>query len=272
MKPFDQPAASASSDLPDWMTQPDQPAESTQPAAMEQSIDDQPDWMRPLDTPEDLPVSMEQPSNEQPAVTPISSDFDFLNELTEETQGDSASEAPAVPASMQDTGNLGVSEQEHDNSFAWLENLAAKQGASEGLLTKPEDRLQEEPDWVKQAKGLSADRPAAKSAISAPAEPEIQAPAEPTPIPFEAPAMQESPKIEPPPLVQQPTGSIEELGKSEQERDDSFAWLENLAAKQGASEGLLTKPEDRLEQEPDWVRQAKDLNMRERCAFYRSAY
>ena len=49
--------------------------------------------------------------------------------------------------------------------------------------------------------------------------------------------MQELPKIEPPPLVQQPTGSIEELGKSDQERDDLFAWLENLAAKQGASEG-----------------------------------
>ena len=57
----------------------------------------------------------------------------------------------------------------------------------------------------------------------------------------------------------QPSGGIEELGKSDQERDDSFAWLENLAAKQGASEGLLTKPEERLEQEPEWVKQAKDL-------------
>jgi tetratricopeptide (TPR) repeat protein len=52
---------------------------------------------------------------------------------------------------------------------------------------------------------------------------------------------------------------VEELGKSEQERDDSFAWLENLAAKQGATEGLLTRPEDRMEQEPEWVRQAKEL-------------
>ena len=59
--------------------------------------------------------------------------------------------------------------------------------------------------------------------------------------------------------IPSPAVNREELGKSEQERDDSFAWLENLAAKQGASEGLLTKPEDRLEQEPEWVRQAKDL-------------
>jgi tetratricopeptide (TPR) repeat protein len=56
-----------------------------------------------------------------------------------------------------------------------------------------------------------------------------------------------------------PSANIEELGKSEQERDDSFAWLENLAARQGATEGLLTNPEERLEEEPEWVRQAKDL-------------
>jgi len=37
-----------------------------------------------------------------------------------------------------------------------LRNLAAKQGATEGLLTKPEERLEQEPDWVKQAKGESA--------------------------------------------------------------------------------------------------------------------
>ena len=256
MKQPDQPTASAA-DLPDWMTQPEQPA-ATLP-----STDDQPDWMRPLDLPEDLPVALERPSEEQPAVTQVSSDFDFLDQLKEEPQQEMpASAAPTVPASMQDTGNLGVSDQERDDSFAWLENLAAKQGASEGLLTKPEDRLQEEPDWVKQAKGLNVDRPAVEQTISASAEvePEMQEPVEPTHVPFEALVMQEPP-VETPPLVQQPTGSIEELGKSDQERDDSFAWLENLAAKQGASEGLLTKPEDRLEQEPEWVRQAKDLNV-----------
>ena len=61
------------------------------------------------------------------------------------------------------------------------------------------------------------------------------------------------------PSIPSPVVNREELGKSEQERDDLFAWLENFAAKQGASEGLLTKPEDRLEEEPEWVRQAKDL-------------
>ena len=258
MKQSDQPAASAA-DLPDWMTQPEQSAESTQPDTA-QPTDDQPDWMRPLDLPEDLPLSLEGRSEVQ-ASAPISSDFDFLNQFKEESpQEIPTTSTPTVPASMQDTGNLGVSEQERDDSFAWLENLAAKQGASEGLLTKPEDRLQEEPEWVKQAKGLSVDRPAVEQTLSAEVEPEIQSPSEPTPIALESPVIQEPP-VETPPLMQQPASSIEELGKSEQERDDSFAWLENLAAKQGASEGLLTKPEDRLEQEPEWVRQARDLKM-----------
>jgi len=68
------------------------------------------------------------------------------------------------------------------------------------------------------------------------------------------------PAAETPPPVMEPSANLEDLGKTEKEQDDSFAWLENLAAKQGASEGLLTKPEERLEQEPEWVRQAKDLS------------
>ncbi len=38
-----------------------------------------------------------------------------------------------------------------DDAFAWLEALAAKQGAKpEELLTKPEDRPVETPDWLSQ--------------------------------------------------------------------------------------------------------------------------
>ena len=132
---------------------------------------------------------------------------------------DISSEPPTPPSQpAANVEELGKSEQEQDDSFAWLESLAAKQGASEGLLTKPEERLEEEPEWVKQAKGLTSES-----------------------------------------VSQQSPANVQELGKSEQERDDSFAWLESLAAKQGASEGLLTKPEERLEEEPEWVRQAKSV-------------
>jgi hypothetical protein len=137
------------------------------------------------------------------------------------------------------SGNLGMGEDEQDDSFAWLENLAAKQGATEGLLTTPDERREDEPDWVKQAKGLN-ESPAQASVQEQPAEMDIPADLAP-----ESPA----------------PSNAEDLGKSDEERDDSFSWLENLAAKQGATEGLLTTPDERREEEPDWVKQAKGANV-----------
>lgn len=248
-------AASESSDQPDWMKQ------LEQPAAAQPSAGDQPDWLKSFANEtestqaaapaEDLDwlsqlggqsesKTVEASSNEpdflkelrsQPetaSATPSADEFDFLNELTKDTEQLAPSAAPETPAA----GSLGMSSEEQDDSFAWLENLAAKQGATEGLLTKPEERLQEEPDWVKQVKGAEAGQPAGRP-VGQP--PTLQPPAAP------------------------PVESVAELGKSEQERDDSFAWLESLAAKQGATEGLLTKPEERLEKEPEWVQQARSV-------------
>ena len=270
------PVPSESSDQPDWLSQTEQPA--AQPAqeqpdwlkhfdSAEQPVassNEQPDWLRGFESEAEADLSkpstgeldwlsqlaqeskpVESSANEfdflnppageaepsptmdfdflkdpgkQPETTSAPSsteDFDFLNEFAAEAE----QLAPASTSEPSTKENLGMSEKEQDDSFAWLENLAAKQGATEGLLTTPEERREEEPEWVKQAKDLSAEQPS----------------------------------------VAQPTGSLEDLGKSEREQDDSFAWLESLAAKQGATEGLLTKPEDRLEEEPEWIRQAKSL-------------
>jgi tetratricopeptide (TPR) repeat protein len=204
-----EPGATAEKDQPDWLKElSSEPQADLPPAAEEET----PDWLR-------------QETEPTPAA-PASTDFDFLNQLTEEP----ILNTPAEPASSSvDADKLGVSDQERDDSFAWLESLAAKQGATEGLLTRPEDRLEEEPEWVRQAKGLQSETPAAQ----------------------------------PPVEQEQPAASIEDLGRTEQDQDDSFAWLESLAAKQGATEGLLTTPEERLEEEPEWVRRAKDLSAQE---------
>lgn len=37
--------------------------------------------------------------------------------------------------------------------------------------------------------------------------------------------------------------------------DEAFAWLESLAAKQGAQEALLLSPEERKEEPPEWIRE-----------------
>jgi tetratricopeptide (TPR) repeat protein len=179
--------------------------------------------------PSDPDLSFLDELTNQPETTAAAAstdEFDFLNELTEEGQQLAPSSVSAEPrAAAPTSATPGMSEEEQDDSFAWLENLAAKQGATEGLLTQPEERLEEEPDWIKQARDMEAPQP-----------PIVQQP------------------------VTEPAASLEELGKTEEERDDSFAWLESLAAKQGASEGLLTKPEERREEEPEWVRQAKGLS------------
>ncbi|MBN2116964.1 MAG: tetratricopeptide repeat protein [Anaerolineales bacterium] len=221
----EQPASSASEEQPDWLKS----FASETEAAPSAAAGGESDWLSQLSS--EQPATAESPSDEsnfrkefenQPAedAAPSAGEFDFLNELTKETEQATPSAGPAAPA----VESLGKSGEEQDDSFAWLENLAAKQGATEGLLTKPEERLQEEPDWIKQVKGTDTGQPVGG------------------------------------PPAAQPVGNLEELGKSEQERDDSFTWLEGLAAKQGATEGLLTQADERLEKEPEWVQQAKSLS------------
>ncbi|MDX1399509.1 MAG: hypothetical protein R3204_13370, partial [Oceanospirillum sp.] len=248
--------------IPDWINKigtdelPVPSAESTS--------EDQPDWLTQTDetpTPEpEMETIGDQLSAESGDVTDISSDLgsedvtqepsrpedDISPQDSLESDDSGQPEPTVVPtekrSDMTDTGNLGMDEQEQDDSFAWLENLAARQGASEGLLTDPEERLEEEPDWVKQAKklGESGGQPASEEPPTEPVQP----------VPDEQP-----------PAMESQLKNTDELGKSDEERDDSFAWLENLAAKQGATEGLLTKPEERREVEPEWVTQAKNTEV-----------
>jgi len=264
-----------STSAPASMEQPDWTKELEQPASQQSETSDQPDWMKGFgNEPESTyaPSAVEQLDwmtqfgNESNEAAPASSlpadnEFDFLNELTAE---------PTPPAASTDTGNIGKSQSEIDDSLAWLENLAAKQGATEGLLIKPEDRMEKEPDWVSQVES-TPQPPAANVEELGKSQTEID----------DSPAWLENlaakqgategllikpeDRMEKEPdwvsqvksTPQVPAANVEDLGKSPSEIDDSLAWLENLAAKQGATEGLLIKPEDRMEKEPDWVSQVK---------------
>ena len=144
--------------------------------------------------------------------------------------------APAPVAPPPSLGSLGTSAAEQDAAMLWLESLAAKQGAkSEELLTKPGDRTEKPPEWVEQAKAVGEVQPAAPAP-----EPEPVAPPAPAPV--------------------APAASLDQLGTSAAEQDAAMLWLESLAAKQGAkSEELITKPEDRTEKPPEWVKHAKEV-------------
>lgn len=103
-----------------------------------------------------------------------------------------------------------------DDSMAWLEGLAAKQGApEEELLTQPADRPEESPATQEGVDHVKVEdhKPAAGTASD---------------------------------TLPVPTAESE---------DDSMSWLEGLAAKQGApEEELLTQPEDRTEESPEWLK------------------
>ena len=273
------PSTAPSGEQPVWVSGLEQEEQSSGIGS-----DEQPDWLQGI-------------GREERSVSAESGQDDWLRQLGSEAEPEKAfddmsliaqqgeeQEKPIVqPQTNIDTGELGKSEQEQDDSFAWLENLAAKQGATEGLLTKPEERLEQEPDWVKQAKTVGGTtQPAAKAEELGKSEQEQddsfawlenlaakQGATEGLLTKPEERLEQEPEWIQQAKTVgatTQPPAKAEELGKSEQEQDDSFAWLENLAAKQGATEGLLTQPEKRLEQEPEWVRQAKEWAEQEPAA------
>jgi hypothetical protein len=144
----------------------------------------------------------------------------------------------------------GTSSSEQDDALLWLESLAQKQGAKpEELITNPEARKENAPDWVGQV-GQVPDQVV---------EPKpVQETAPPPPVeevkPQEPPAVRrfDDDGFVPGPLSELVSGP----GTSEAEQDDALLWLESLAQKQGAKpEELITKPEERKDLAPDWVAQ-----------------
>jgi tetratricopeptide (TPR) repeat protein len=145
-----------------------------------------------------------------------------------------------------------------DAAMAWLEALAAKQGAKEEeLLTAPEDRRDDIPDWLKGILDEEAlEEPASpieKTAISTRTaelvEFESAAPSEPEFLEEEEPAFPE-PESEPAPALPA-ADTLDE--------DAALAWLESLAMKHGVNEAeLLTEVEKRPEGTPDWVNAVAD--------------
>jgi hypothetical protein len=152
-----------------------------------------------------------------------------------------------------DTG-LPVSD---DDAFAWLEALAAKQGAKpEELLTKPEDRPVGAPDWLSQ---LSESEKPEESGIGlGGAAIAASAAAVAADALFDDKTSEETgvPAGEMSTFAEQPVDSSVVTPAQAMSDDDAFSWLESLAAKQGAKpEELLTKPEDRAENAPAWATQ-----------------
>ncbi len=165
-----------------------------------------------------------------------------------------------------------------DAAMAWLESLAAKQGADEAtLVTPPEQRQENPPDWLEKeiAKQVAAPSVAGEDPFTAIEGIESETPTEETdeeevvlPILGIEPVEQvEEPVQEEQELKEEtiPTGTVPEAILSESNVDDfdsAFARLKSLAAKQGAEEGsLVNSPTARLETPPEWIQQAQSAEI-----------
>lgn len=172
-----------------------------------------------------------------------------------------------------------------DLAMAWLESLAARQGADEAtLITPPEQRLDAPPDWVINEMQTGEISPVGEiqeqeesglplTELSDEVAPEEPAVLEPLGQDLAVEALLEELESEPSIPAAASESQSEELIKSLKEEtlaeeavtaesidagnlDEALAWLEGLAAKQGADEATLTTtPEQRLEVPPDWVLQ-----------------
>ena len=227
-----------------------------------ESSSELPDWLQVDETEIELSSAAEEPT----AVAEMPSVFDeSASQLPDWLQADEAKAVeepvefpPAAKAAAQpETAMPDFSDM--DSAMAWLESLAAKQGADEAtLVTRPEDRLEQPPEWVtKEMEKPEEIPPAAEieqpTMLEEPPLPEAAAEpvvdwleqeetAAPAEIIENVPAA-----VEPP---DQPEASVPDFS----DMDAAMAWLELLAAKQGADEAtLVTRPENRLEQPPDWV-------------------
>lgn len=117
-----QPATSSTEDLPAWLTE-----EEPLPNA-----EQLPDWLRASYDEETFPTVSEPPISEEDT-KPV------RVQPKEELQ-------PEQPAAIEQT----IPAMTDDDAFAWLESLAAKQGAQEALLLSPEERKEEPPEWIRE--------------------------------------------------------------------------------------------------------------------------
>ncbi len=262
----------AKGEIPNWLKSqiPPELSEAQAPGAEPTPAEgaDFPDWLTgigaaasALDSPGEAVGG--QPSEEKPtepaSFTPTP-ETEGETELAPEASAGLPSEPEPLPAAPEEAGEtrpLGI----EDDTMAWLENLAAKQGAKpEELLTKPEERTGDIPEWLKQtAESQPADleQPPASDqvpirSVEPPVEPAKALPLETKPLPDFRAELRESeePLSEIPPSEAPEGEPVKPLGAE----DETLSWLENLETRQGASsEEPLTGTEGSSDAVPEWL-------------------
>jgi len=238
---------------PDWMEETETAAaevkpEPTQPATTSQENGAFPDWLKEMGENAsagtaaafvadmiEQPQAKKPPASIQPATLPPA--------VQNPVEPPASTSQPGEESAFQPSGEAKPLKIE-DDTMAWLESLAAKHGAKEEeLLTKPEDRLEEMPDWLrpddKQPASPTTPEPSPAPGETLPLEPlspiavesAAQEPAsstEPSPIPSETPPLEPLPPLDGELAAHEPTPVVE----------------------------LPIEPDNRIEEMPDWLHRA----------------
>ena len=276
-------------DSPDAEKESDDGAEEIEEGEM-------PDWMKSI-----APAAEEIAAAEENEVEGEEASDEWISDLLgEETGEEPVAETPKSEEVVDDAliGELGTSADDQDAAMNWLESLAANQGAkAEELITDPEARTEDAPEWVKKSQEVSAedtveeteedvpawlqddeepadgdadDTPAWLEEVKeeTPALEDVETPETETEDEFawlnetdsdEAVAAEEAPAEKEEAPISDP--AIGELGTSADDQDAAMNWLESLAANQGAkAEELITDPDARTEDAPEWVKKSQEAS------------
>jgi len=174
-----------------------------------------------------------------------------LAETMPDVEGDAGATAEGeaeVPLvnEMPDTG------EDMDAAFAWLEGLAAKQGADEALFSAPEDRPEAPPDWVTAS--VEEIPPLAESA--SPEDAEEALPAEEIPD-----WLQEAQAVEVT-GEEELEATADELETEALPAEEIPNWLQEARAVDGEVEGELESAEALPAEEiPDWLQEVQAVEV-----------
>ncbi len=246
--PAAEPEPAVADQMPDWLGGiEDQEVEVATPVAeLGEEEEEVPDWLQELEA--DVPTVVTGPAEEPVSSPEEVAQVELPDWLTEAAGGEEApvEQIEAMPGELEAAG------ADESEEFAYREVPTEEIPAGEAMEPTP--------SWMEAADTPEWEQPEPMASMEAEAEPEPVADEQLPPwlteeqadeMPAEMAAAGE--------LDQFPQTEDQDNLPSLEDQDAAIAWLESLAAKQGAAEEeLITDPEDRREAPPEWVTESMD--------------
>ena len=250
------PDTTTSTPVDEWVSETPAGAQASE-AELESLLDgaevpgETPDWLKDLGSQAETPAFLAETAilgssqvfdeSETPEPEAAAADIpDWLKDLEPQTEVPDAAPAASPEEDIPDwlAAATPAGEETGDDVVTWLAEAAPEIAGEAGITENIEAAEGVLPDWLNME---GAERSAASEVIDeAGGEMESEAQAE-----IEFPLSEAAPE--------QAAAAQAEMPEPGEDMDAAFAWLEGLAAKQGADEALFTAPEDRPEAPPEWV-------------------